>query len=62
MYPAESTKSPSPSHGIQLFFSFPDTMKAEGLSTSPHLIMGPNLSASNLLHTLRSSQIPYYQS
>lgn len=50
MYPAEYTKPPSPSYVNQLFFSFPDIVKAEGLSTSPHLSTGPNLSAFNPLH------------
>lgn len=59
MYPAESTKSPCPSHGIYLFFSFPDIVNVEVLSTSPHLSMGPILSALNPSHIPKSSQIPF---
>ena len=50
MYPAECTKSPIPSYRIQLFFSFPNIMKTERLSTSPHLSMGPILRAFNPSH------------
>jgi hypothetical protein len=60
MYPVESTKSPNPSYGIQLFSSFSEIMKVEGLSMSPHLRLCPILNALNPSHIPKSSQYLFF--